>query len=317
MPARRPTPISRPSRRRGASAASRAPASGPRRRAARGRRRRAGGGPPRRGAAQPHGLRGKVVIAARAPPSRAPGLLPQWNMVEKRAVAAPSGGGVRHLQRQRVPRAVPGRDADLLHVLAAPRRRGEAVVHRGALPAASSPDREIRDGEHAAIDDAKGRTRPPPAPGTTCPGHPADGRRDGDADLANVFSKILVARYPVGEVMFGRSAIAFALSCALVLPGAGFRAFVTRRPGATSPAACRRRCPRPSRCWRWADAARRRHGDRLSAPLFAAWWRSCGAASPPTGALGDAVTGFAGVLVVTNPGPRRSSSARCSPSATR
>lgn len=48
--------------------------------------------------------------------------------------------------------------------------------------------------------------------------------------LTNVLSKHLVAIYPVGEVMFFRSASAFMACCALILPTTGLSVFATRRP---------------------------------------------------------------------------------------
>ncbi len=49
--------------------------------------------------------------------------------------------------------------------------------------------------------------------------------------LSNAFSKHLVAHYPVGEVMFLRSSIAFGLVCASsLLPATGLGVFRTKRP---------------------------------------------------------------------------------------
>jgi drug/metabolite transporter (DMT)-like permease len=48
--------------------------------------------------------------------------------------------------------------------------------------------------------------------------------------LSNAASKYLVARYPVGEVMFFRSASSLIFACALILPTAGLGIFATQRP---------------------------------------------------------------------------------------
>ncbi len=50
--------------------------------------------------------------------------------------------------------------------------------------------------------------------------------------LSNLLGKILIARYPIGEVMFLRSSGALLLCGALVLPGAGLAVFGTSRPRA-------------------------------------------------------------------------------------
>ena len=50
--------------------------------------------------------------------------------------------------------------------------------------------------------------------------------------LSNALSKVLVAHYPVGEVMFFRSSVALGLCAALLLPTGGLSVLATRRPGA-------------------------------------------------------------------------------------
>ena len=50
--------------------------------------------------------------------------------------------------------------------------------------------------------------------------------------LSNMLGKILIARYPIGEVMFLRSSGALLLCCATVLPGAGLAVFRTGKPRA-------------------------------------------------------------------------------------
>ena len=50
--------------------------------------------------------------------------------------------------------------------------------------------------------------------------------------LSNVLSKLLVVRYPVGEVMVFRSAVALALCSSFLLPRHGLAVFRTAKPGA-------------------------------------------------------------------------------------
>ncbi len=50
--------------------------------------------------------------------------------------------------------------------------------------------------------------------------------------LSNLLGKILINRYPIGEVMFLRSSGALLLCCATVLPGAGLAVFRTSKPRA-------------------------------------------------------------------------------------
>ena len=49
---------------------------------------------------------------------------------------------------------------------------------------------------------------------------------------SNALSKYLVASYPIGEVMFFRSATGFLACAALILPATGLSVFATRKPGA-------------------------------------------------------------------------------------
>src|SRR5262245_47637809 len=84
------------------------------------------------------------------------------------------------------------------------------------------------------------RSAPPPAPSDV-----AAGTRRGDNVPRGIFCMIaatvlfavssalarwLVAIYPVGEVMFFRSASSFAICAAFVLPVTGLSVFATRRP---------------------------------------------------------------------------------------
>jgi drug/metabolite transporter (DMT)-like permease len=91
----------------------------------------------------------------------------------------------------------------------------------------------------------------PPKPPPTAPDAPADRAARGPLRVDNVprgilfmiattflmaismaVSKWLVAFYPVGEVMFARSASSFAICAALVLPVTGIGVFATRKPRA-------------------------------------------------------------------------------------
>ncbi len=141
---RRRMPISAPSMPRRKPAASPAPAQ--RRRRLRPRRsgRTPRGGALRRDPGEPDRLRGQVVSRRGLHRAGRPRLPPHEHGREARRGGGLPRGGVRHLQRQRVPRPVPGDHADLLHVLPAPRRRGEALVHRpepDSGPAADPPAR--------------------------------------------------------------------------------------------------------------------------------------------------------------------------------
>jgi drug/metabolite transporter (DMT)-like permease len=122
--------------------------------------------------------------------------------------------------------------------------------------------------------------------------------------LSNAFSKHLVAHYPVGEVMFLRSSIAFGLVCAFMLPATGLGVFRTKRPGAhvargLSQAISQTLTVLALGLMPLAGVT----AIGFSAPLFAAvvailWHKE---ASDPV-RWGVLVVGFLGVLVVTNPG---------------
>jgi drug/metabolite transporter (DMT)-like permease len=122
--------------------------------------------------------------------------------------------------------------------------------------------------------------------------------------VSNAVSKHLVAHYPVGEVMFLRSGIAFGLVCAFMLPAAGLGVFRTKRPGAhvargLSQAISQTLTVLALGLMPLAGVT----AIGFSAPLFAAvvailWHKE---ASDPV-RWGVLVVGFLGVLVVTNPG---------------
>lgn len=122
--------------------------------------------------------------------------------------------------------------------------------------------------------------------------------------LSNAFSKHLVAHYPVGEVMFLRSSIAFGLVCAFLLPATGLGVFRTKRPGThlgrgLSQAISQTLTVLALGLMPLAGVT----AIGFSAPLFAAvvailWHKE---ASDPV-RWGVLLVGFLGVLVVTNPG---------------
>ena len=122
--------------------------------------------------------------------------------------------------------------------------------------------------------------------------------------LSNAFSKHLVAHYPVGEVMFLRSSIAFGLVCAFMLPATGLSVFRTAKPRAhvargLSQAISQTLTVLALGLMPLAGVT----AIGFSAPLFAAvvailWHKE--ASDPVRWAV--LVVGFLGVLVVTNPG---------------
>ena len=122
--------------------------------------------------------------------------------------------------------------------------------------------------------------------------------------LSNVLSKLLVVRYPVGEVMFFRSSVALMLCCGILLPRRGLAVFRTAKPGAhvargLSQAISQTLTVAALGLLPLASVT----AIGFSAPLFAAvvailvyreksdWMRSA-----------FLVIGFIGVLVVTRPG---------------
>jgi drug/metabolite transporter (DMT)-like permease len=122
--------------------------------------------------------------------------------------------------------------------------------------------------------------------------------------LSNAFAKYLVARYPVGEVMFLRSLLSLVVCGAFVLPAAGLAAFATQRPRAhlgrgLSQAVSQTFTVIALSLMPLASVM----AIGFSAPLWAAllsvlWF------GERAGAIHWAVllTGFGGVLVVTTPG---------------
>ena len=122
--------------------------------------------------------------------------------------------------------------------------------------------------------------------------------------LANVLSKLLVARYPVGEVMMVRSTTALALCSLFVLPRHGWTVFRTAKPGAhlmrgLSQAISQTLTVAALALMPLASVT----AIGFSAPLFAALvailiYRE------RTDAVraGTLVLGFVGVLIVTRPG---------------
>ena len=116
--------------------------------------------------------------------------------------------------------------------------------------------------------------------------------------------KVEVARYPVGEVVAGRSLCSLAISLAAVLPVTGLRVFATHRPGAH---VARGLSQATSQTFTvialWFMPLAGAIAIGFSAPLFAAilsiLWLKEKADAARIAALG---AGFVGVIVVTRPG---------------
>lgn len=122
--------------------------------------------------------------------------------------------------------------------------------------------------------------------------------------VSNAVSKWVVAIYPVGEVMFARSLSSLAVSAAFMLPLTGLSVFATKRPRdhiarGLSQSISQTFTVLAFSLMPLAGAI----AINFSAPLFSALvsvlWLKEAAGAARWGAL---VAGFAGVLVVTNPG---------------
>lgn len=122
--------------------------------------------------------------------------------------------------------------------------------------------------------------------------------------VSNALAKWLVAIYPVGEVMFFRSASSFAVSAAVLLPFTGWAVFATQRPAAHVARGLSQSISQTFSVIAFsmmplAGAI----AINFSAPLFAVLlsviWLKERAGPARWGAL---LTGFAGVIVVANPG---------------
>ena len=122
--------------------------------------------------------------------------------------------------------------------------------------------------------------------------------------FSNAASKLLAERYPVGEVLFSRVLVSLILFCAFVLPTAGFAVFRTRRLGAhglrsVSQFTSQMLLLTAFTMMPLASAM----AISFSAPLFATL-ASLFFLKEPVGGRRWLVLGlgFAGVLIVTNPG---------------
>jgi len=116
--------------------------------------------------------------------------------------------------------------------------------------------------------------------------------------------KFEVARYPLGEVMAGRSLASLVVSAAAVLPATGLAAFATRRPGAHLARGLSQAVSQTFTVIAlWFLPLAGATAISFSAPLFAALialvWLKERCDWPRAAAL---VAGFAGVLVVARPG---------------
>jgi drug/metabolite transporter (DMT)-like permease len=122
--------------------------------------------------------------------------------------------------------------------------------------------------------------------------------------ISNALSKWLVAAYPVGEVMFGRSASSLVVCSALMLPMTGLSVFATRRvrdhlARGTSQAISQTFTVLAFSLMPLAGAV----AINFSAPLFSAlvsvlWLKERAGAAR----WGTLLAGFVGVLIVVKPG---------------
>ncbi|MGB6537534.1 MAG: DMT family transporter [Xanthobacteraceae bacterium] len=122
--------------------------------------------------------------------------------------------------------------------------------------------------------------------------------------VSNALSKWLVAAYPVGEVMFGRSLSSFVICSALMLPTTGFSVFATQRVRAHL---ARGASQAISQTFTVLAFSMMPLGGAVainfSAPLFSGlvsvlWLKERAGAAR----WGTLLAGFAGVLVVVRPG---------------
>jgi drug/metabolite transporter (DMT)-like permease len=121
--------------------------------------------------------------------------------------------------------------------------------------------------------------------------------------ISAAIMKIEVARYPIGEVMAGRSLCSLAISTAAVLPVTGFGVFATRKPGAHL---ARGLSQATSQTFTvialWFMPLAGAIAVGFSAPLFAAILSTLWLKERADGArIAALAAGFLGVLVVTRP----------------
>jgi len=122
--------------------------------------------------------------------------------------------------------------------------------------------------------------------------------------LSSAAAKWLVAIYPVGEVMFVRSFLSLVVCAAVILPFAGFSAFATRRPRDHLARGLSQAISQTFTVIAfWLMPLAGAIAINFSAPLFSALvavlFLKERAGPARWGAL---AAGFAGVLIVTNPG---------------
>lgn len=121
--------------------------------------------------------------------------------------------------------------------------------------------------------------------------------------MTHALSKWLVASYPVGQVMFSRSIVGFVICAAVLLPRHGTAVFATRVPGAhwmrgLSQSASQTFSVLAFSLMPLAGAIAINFSAPLWAALVAIVWLKERASRARWTAL---ITGFAGVLIVTNP----------------
>ena len=122
--------------------------------------------------------------------------------------------------------------------------------------------------------------------------------------ISNALSKWLVAAYPVGEVMFGRSISSLAACSIFMLPVTGLSVFATRRIGAhlargASQAISQTFTVLAFSLMPLAGAVAINFSAPLFSGLISVLWLKERAGVTRWGAL---IAGFAGVLIVVRPG---------------
>jgi drug/metabolite transporter (DMT)-like permease len=122
--------------------------------------------------------------------------------------------------------------------------------------------------------------------------------------VTHALSKWLVADYPVGQIMFARSLVGFAVAAAFLLPMYGFSVFATERRGAHWARGLSQSISQTFSVLAFslmplAGAIAINFSAPLWAALVAILWLKERAGPARWTAL---MTGFAGVVIVTNPG---------------
>ena len=122
--------------------------------------------------------------------------------------------------------------------------------------------------------------------------------------ITHALSKWLVATYPVGQIMFSRSLVGLAICATILLPALGTSIFATKRPAAHIMRGLSQSLSQTFSVLAFslmplAGAVAINFSAPLWAALVAILWLKERAGSARWTAL---LTGFSGVLIVTNPG---------------